>query len=188
MSKREAKPTTAEPPSVANGAPAGKVQSLTDIDAEIKKALYDTGKFPLITTVMGKVEEQTGVKREKFAYGVLGALGLYLIVGSLAQLVCNFIGFAYPAYASVYAIRSTQKDDDTQWLIYWTCFAAFSLVDFFAEKICSWFPIYWLVKALFLVWLSAPQTGGALKMYENVVDPAIKKVDEIYSKYAGKKE
>ncbi|CAD5225574.1 unnamed protein product [Bursaphelenchus okinawaensis] len=182
----DAKPPAAAP--AASGGSTAQINSLSDVDGELKKALYDSAKWPLTCMVFSRVEEQTGVKREKFAYGVLGALGLYLIVGNLAQLVCNFIGFAYPAYASVYAIRSTRKDDDTQWLIYWTCFAFFSLIDFFAEKICSWFPIYWLVKTIFLIWLSAPQTGGALRMYEDYVDPAIKKIDEIYAKYATKKE
>lgn len=44
------------------------------------------------------------------------------------------------------AIRSAQKEDDTHWLIYWTVFAAFSLIDFIAEFIFSYFPVYWVFK------------------------------------------
>ncbi|KIH51117.1 TB2/DP1, HVA22 family [Ancylostoma duodenale] len=47
--------------------------------------------------------------------------GLYLIFGHFAQLVCNFMGFIYPAYVSVKAIETATKDDDTQWLTYWSC-------------------------------------------------------------------
>lgn len=44
------------------------------------------------------------------------------------------------------AIRTSQKDDDTHWLIYWTVFAAFSLIDFFAEILLCYFPVYWVFK------------------------------------------
>lgn len=103
---------------------------------------------------------------------MLAATALYFVIGSFAQIICNMVGFAYPAYASVKvtvtshrngmkrphvsrhqalalhfkAIRSGNKDDDTKWLVYWTVFAAFSLADFFAAAIMSVFPIYWLFK------------------------------------------
>ncbi|VIO92720.1 Uncharacterized protein BM_BM199 [Brugia malayi] len=44
------------------------------------------------------------------------------------------------------AIRTPNKDDDTQWLMYWTVFATFSIADSIASVITHFFPIYWIFK------------------------------------------
>ena len=48
------------------------------------------------------------------------------------------MGFVYPAYCSIKALESTVKNDDTQWLTYWVVFAAFSVVEYFADFIAGW--------------------------------------------------
>jgi hypothetical protein len=62
-------------------------------------------------------------------------------------------------------------------------FATFSLVDFFAERIMSFFPVYWLLKAIFLLYLSMPQTNGATHIYHRFVEPAVAKIEKIYQAY-----
>jgi len=68
------------------------------------------------------------------------------VFGFGAQLVCNSVGFLYPAYMSIHAIESHKKDDDTKWLTYWVVFALFSVIEYFADLIVGWFPLYWLIK------------------------------------------
>ncbi|VDM39191.1 unnamed protein product [Toxocara canis] len=163
------------------------LNSLADLQNLISSVLHDNNSEKIEQTI-DKIEKKTNISREKFVY-VIGALVCaYMVFGALAEIVCNAIGFAYPAYASVKAVRTRQKDDDTQWLIYWTVFASFSLVDFFAELVMKYFPIYWVLKALFLLYLYLPQTSGALTVYENVIDPAITKIDQFIEKYYSQKQ
>lgn len=119
-----------------------------------------------------KAETLTNIKRGYLAQGVLGFLSLYLVIGRAAQLVCNLIGFVYPAYKSLLALESASKDDDSKWLTYWVVFAAFSVVEFFSDILLSWFPFYWLVKVAFMLWCSAdiPLNGSSL-IYSRIIRP-----------------
>ena len=59
--------------------------------------------------------------------------------------------FAYPAYCSIQALESKQKGDDTQWLTYWVVFAAFSVLEYFADFIAGWVGIYLSMKTFFVL-------------------------------------
>uniref|UniRef100_A0A0R3RSW2 Receptor expression-enhancing protein n=1 Tax=Elaeophora elaphi TaxID=1147741 RepID=A0A0R3RSW2_9BILA len=155
---------SAKPPSVSGSGGAGgsasggklkgtekaTVHSFNDLVPALKSVLYDKNNIQL-NKVLSLMEEKTQLPREQLAYGMMGLVAVYLVIGSLAQLVCNLIGFGYPAYASVKAIRTEQKEDDTQWLIYWTVFAFYSLIDFFADAIMHVVPLYWITKANFSI-------------------------------------
>ncbi|KFM82591.1 receptor expression-enhancing protein 5-like [Stegodyphus dumicola] len=135
----------------------------------LDKKLQEDNK---LNEYLKKAEEISGIERRKLVLGICFTLGFLVIIGYGAQLICNGVGFAYPAYASILAIESRNKEDDTVWLTYWVVFAALSLVEFFSDFILALIPFYWLLKCIFLIWCFIPfRINGSRFIYYRLIRP-----------------
>ncbi len=128
-------------------------------------------KYPLLKKYGEVIEEKTHINVEYFILGFGVVIALSLFNGFGARFISNAIGFLYPMYATIHALETLRKEDDTEWLMYWIVFATFSIIENFVEFVIYWIPFYYPLKVTFLLWCMLPQYKGAAYVYEHAIKP-----------------
>jgi receptor expression-enhancing protein 5/6 len=85
------------------------------------------------------------------------------------------IGVVYPTIRSIIALESPEKNDDTQWLTYWSIYGILALLDEATSVLLTRIPGYFFFKVLFLIYLFSPLSMGAQKIYDVIVKPLLTK-------------
>ncbi|GAB2283114.1 HVA22-like protein k [Dionaea muscipula] len=103
-------------------------------------------------------------------------VGLRLILNPIGSNIvirtaCCSVGTILPVYSTFKAIERKDQNEQQKWLIYWTAYGSFSLVEVFSDKLLTWFPYYYHFKFAFLVWLQLPTVEGANQLYKNHLRP-----------------
>ncbi|RHY73791.1 hypothetical protein DYB30_008514, partial [Aphanomyces astaci] len=114
---------------------------MEQVQAYADKIKVELNKLPFLV----EAEKQTGVDKLYLAAG--GSLVLLVVVlfGFGAGLLCNLVGFVYPAYESFKAIESDNSNDDTQWLTYWVVYSMFQIVEVFVDFLLYFIPFYYAI-------------------------------------------
>jgi receptor expression-enhancing protein 1/2/3/4 len=102
----------------------------------------------------------------------------------LSRLVILFLGILYPAYASYKAIRNKSPKDYVKWMMYWVVFSLFLAMETFTDIFLAfWFPFYYEIKIIIVLWLMMPATRGSSVLYRKFVHPLLNEHEEELDSY-----
>ncbi|KPJ06772.1 Receptor expression-enhancing protein 4 [Papilio machaon] len=107
----------------------------------------------------------------------------YLVLYPFCRLV---FGTLYPAYASYKAVRTKNLKEYVKWMMYWIVFALFTCTETFTDVFLSWFPFYYEVKIVLVLWLLSPATKGSSILYRKFVHPALCRREQEIDEYIAK--
>jgi receptor expression-enhancing protein 5/6 len=149
---------------------------------KIEKLKKEADQMPLLHTI----EEKTGVKAVYIFIGLIVFAFMLVFFGFWAALIANLVGFLYPAFKSMKALDTLEEDDDKQWLIYWSIYGMFILIDDYSTFFISYFPYYYTLKLAFIIWLYFPTTKGAILIYNLFLKSLFEKHHDKFDSIIGK--
>lgn len=122
------------------------------------------------------ISEKSGIPAVLIYIGLISAVTV-VFLGIFEEYVTMSVGVLLPALFSLKALASEDKEDDKQWLTYWTVFSLFVVAELFFGAILKFLPYYFGIKIVFLVWLFLPNFQGATFIYENFIYKVFKTVE-----------
>ncbi|KAK3828354.1 MAG: TB2/DP1, HVA22 family-domain-containing protein [Benniella sp.] len=133
-------------------------------NAQLDKEL---NKYPQLN----QLEAVTGVPKTYFVIGAGSFVFVMIFFNFAGKLLSNLLGWVYPAYRSFKALETPEKEDDKQWLTYWTVYGFVAILESFTDVLLYWFPFYFFLKTVFFLWLMVPSFNGAITVYNRLLRP-----------------
>ena len=110
-------------------------------------------------------------------------VALYFVYNRVMEAeITAAVGILFPAFQSLKAIESSDKEDDKQWLTYWTVFSLFTFAEFYLSVILKHVPLYFLIKLVFSVYLF--QFNGAKWIYDHFLFIAFKRYESDIDRFS----
>lgn len=137
--------------------------------------------------VARRVQQHAGISRAAAVVVTAGAAAACMGGFSNRGLLSSVAGYVWPVYASFKAIRTPEKDDDTQWLTYWVVFGTLEAAATVLPL--RFIPMYSVAKCVFLLWCYLPQTRGANLVFRVAIEPFLTRyensIDAGVARFAG---
>ncbi|XP_017839049.1 receptor expression-enhancing protein 2 isoform X5 [Drosophila busckii] len=106
-----------------------------------------------------------------------------MISSLISRLIILFFGTLYPAYASYKAVRTKNVKEYVKWMMYWIVFAFFTCIETFTDIFLAWFPFYYEIKVVIVLWLLSPATKGSSTLYRKFVHPMLTRREQEIDEY-----
>lgn len=106
-----------------------------------------------------------------------------MITAIISRIIILLFGTLYPAYASYKAVRTKNVKEYVKWMMYWIVFALFSCTETFTDIFLSWFPFYYEIKVIIVLWLLSPATKGSSTLYRKFVHPMLTRREQEIDEY-----
>ncbi|XP_067628200.1 uncharacterized protein ReepA isoform X3 [Eurosta solidaginis] len=106
-----------------------------------------------------------------------------MISALISRLIILSFGTLYPAYASYKAVRTKNVKEYVKWMMYWIVYAFFTCIETFTDIFLSWFPFYYEVKVIIVLWLLSPATKGSSTLYRKFVHPMLTRREQEIDEY-----
>ncbi|CDW91515.1 UNKNOWN [Stylonychia lemnae] len=136
---------------------------------KIQQKTQALNKYAKRIPKLDMISEKTKLEPGLILAIILALTLLIFLVLFGVQLATLYITILYPGYNTLQALE--RKKNETDWLIYWTLFGIFSLLEELLCFVFNMIPLYCIVRLVFFVYLWLPKTQGALVIYEMVVSP-----------------
>ncbi|XP_037945722.1 receptor expression-enhancing protein 1-like isoform X2 [Teleopsis dalmanni] len=106
-----------------------------------------------------------------------------MISALVSRLIVLTFGTLYPAYASYKAVRTKNVKEYVKWMMYWIVYAFFTCIETVTDIFLSWFPFYYEIKIVIVLWLLSPATKGSSTLYRKFVHPMLTRREQEIDEY-----